>query len=295
MLPLPRVNPARSYDEALERVRAFKMLDDSSILQQARTALFDRGSRAPIAVVLLHGFTNNPAQFAQFAPMVHERGANVFIPRLPEHGDADRLTRRLQRLTAERLLESATEAVDIACGLGDRVCVLGISSSGTLGAYFAQYRSDVSRAIGVAPFFSMLQLPYWVSRLAANTMLLLPDRFLWWDPRAKEAQEPLTAYPQFPMRALAQTLRIANAVYDESLRAPLAGGGAIMMMNASDPAVNNRVTQRVVRNWSRLCAGCATPIVFTDLPRNHDIIDPSNPKARTDLIYPRLLEQIYAP
>src|SRR5581483_7864458 len=97
---------------------------------QAYSALYDCGERTPLAVVLLHGITNHPAQYVKFAPLVQALGANVFVPRLPEQGDRNRMTTRLQYLTAEMLLASATEAVDIACGLGEKVCVLGISTSG---------------------------------------------------------------------------------------------------------------------------------------------------------------------
>ena len=225
--------------------------------------------------------------------MVRARGANVFIPRLPEQGDKDRMTTRLARLTAEELLASASEAVDIACGLGHNVCVLGISSSGVLCAYFAQYRADVARAIGVAPFFALLQLPYWLSSAVARAALVLPNRFVWWDPRLKERQMPPTAYPRFPTRALAQTLRIAGDVYNASQRVPLAAQAAVMVTNQHDPAVNNRVTARVVAEWSARAQGRASQILYADLPHNHDIIDPENPQARTGLVYPRLLELIF--
>ena len=118
-------HPAQSYAEAKERVEKFKALDrDPRILPVAYTQLYDCGERTPLAVVLLHGLTNHPGQYVQFAPLVHALGANVFVPRLPEQGERDRMTTRLANLTAQMLLDSATEAVDIACGLGERVCAV---------------------------------------------------------------------------------------------------------------------------------------------------------------------------
>jgi alpha-beta hydrolase superfamily lysophospholipase len=292
VLQIPRVKPAASYGEALERVRAFQALDDERILPQARTALLDRGSRTPLAVVLLHGLTNHPGQYREFGPMVSAQGVNVFIPRLPEQGDKDRMTHRLAGLTAEALLASASEAVDIACGLGDRVCVLGISTSGLLCAYFAQYRSDVARAIPVAPVFAMLHLPHFVSRFIARAALVLPNAFIWWDPTKREAQLPPTAYPQFPTHALAQALRIGDSVYAAARSTRLAARSVVMVTNSADPAVNNRVADRVVQMWQRRRRDAAANYSFTDLPRNHDIIDPANPVPRTDLVYPRLLDLI---
>ncbi len=292
MLQVAKVNPANSYGEALERVRALQALDDASIRPEAYTALLTHGGRTPHAVVLLHGYTNHPGQYAAFAPAVYESGANVLIPRLPEHGDKNRMTHRVARLRAEPLLACATEAVDIACGLGNRVSVLGISSSGVLCAYFAQIRSDIAYAVAVAPVFGVLQLPYPFSRALAGAARVLPNRFLWWDPRIREEIRPLTGYPQFSTRALAQTLRISDFVYDQSRKRAPAGRGAVMVCNRHDPAVNNRVTAHVVEHWNAHRPGWAKMHTFDNLPHNHDIIDAENPRARTDLVYPALLDFI---
>lgn len=292
MLQAPSVNPARTYVEALERLRAFQGYDDERILPQARTALFDHGERTRLAVLLLHGFTNHPGQYREFAPMVHARGANVFVPRMPEQGDRDRLTRRMSRLTAQDLLARASEALDIACGLGESVCVAGISSSGLLCAYFGQYRADVSRAIAIAPVFAMLQLPFAASYGLTRLMLTLPERYLWWDPRVKENQHPSSAYPWFSTRALAQTMRIGENVYAQARRRAAASRSIVLMTNPHDPAVNNAVTHNVARAWDKHRPGSVLEFEFTELPRNHDIIEPDNPLARTDIVYPRLLEFI---
>jgi len=294
MLQAPPVNPAQSYAEALERAKAFAALDDDRILPQARTVLLDHGERTRLCVVLLHGFTNHPGQYREFAPLLHQRGATVFVPRMPEQGDRDRLTKRMSRLTAEALLARASQAVDIACGLGERVCVAGISSSGLLCAYFGQYRADVARAVAIAPVFAVLRLPYAASRLLTRVMLALPDRYLWWDPRAKENQRPSTAYPWFSTHALAQTLRIGEDVYAQAKRTPLAASSVVLVTNAQDPAVNNRVTHAVARQWEKHRRGSVIEFTFANLPRNHDIIEPDNPHARTDVVYPRLIEFICA-
>jgi esterase/lipase len=291
MLSPPAVNPARSYDEALARVRQLQAYDDERILPQGRTKLLDHGARTPLGVLLLHGFTNHPGQYRAFAPLVHAQGANVLIPRMPEQGDRDRMTRRMSRLTAESLLERASEALDAACGLGDRVCIAGISSSGLLCAYFAQRRAEVARSIVIAPVFAMLQLSYTMSALLTHLMLVLPDMYLWWDPRQRQNQRPATAYPQFSTHALAQTMRVGQDVYAQVQR-PLQAASMVMMTNVHDPAVNNAVTHQVAQNWEKQRPGSVQEYAFTDLPRNHDIIDPDNPNARTDVVYPRLLEFI---
>jgi esterase/lipase len=292
MLQAPAVNPARTYEEARERLRALQALDDERILPQARTTLYDCGARTPLAALLLHGFTNHPGQYREFAPMLRERGVNVLVPRMPEQGDKDRLTKRMSRLTAESLLARASQALDIACGLGERVCVAGISSSGLLCAYFGQYRAGVARAIAIAPVFAMLHLSYPLSYALTHLMRAMPDTYLWWDPRLKERQLPSTAYPWFSTHALAQTVRIGDDVYAQSRRTAPAAMSLVLMTNPNDPAVNNAVTHRVARNWDARRPGSVLEHQFTDLPHNHDIIDPENPQARTGIVYPRLLEFI---
>lgn len=293
MLQAPRVNPARSHAEAIARVRALQSLDGPEILPQAHTTLLERGERTPLAAVLLHGFTNHPGQYREFAPLLFERGVNVLVPRLPLQGDRNRMTHKLAALTAESLLARASEAVDIAQGLGERVCVAGISTSGLLAAYFAQHRADVARAVCVSPVFALLDMPHWVSVAASFAMRELPNAFLWWDPRIREKQRPSTAYPRFPTRALAQAMRIGDDVYAQSAREAFAARSVAVAINACDPAVNNAAADEVVRRW-RERRSETDLYCFRDLPKNHDIIDPDNPHARTDLVYPRLLELLLA-
>ncbi len=286
-------SPARSYAEAKARVEKFKELDsDPRILPEAYTQLYDCGERTPLAVVLLHGLTNHPGQFVQLAPLARELGANVFVPRLPEQGDRDRMTTRLANLTAEMLLSSATEAVDIACGLGQRVCVLGISTSALLCGYFVQHRADVAHAVAVSPVFALLKLGYPVSRLIGAAMRKLPNAFMWWDPRNKENIMPPTGYPRFSTHALGECLLIGDDVWDASRVAPFAGGRATILTNERDPAVNNHTADRVGLAWQRYRREFTQAYRFSDLPTNHDIIDPQNASPRIDIVYPVLMRFI---
>lgn len=284
--------PAISYEDAQRRIAAMKQLDDGSILPIADTTLHDHGKQTDLCVVLLHGFTNHPGQYRELAPQLFERGYNVFIPRLPEQGDRNRMTTRMAALTAEALLASATEAVDIAQGLGKRVAVMGISTSGLLCAYFAQYRPDVARSIPVNPVFAMLHFPFAVSNGIARALLLLPNFFMWWDPRNKEKELPHTGYPRFPTRALARCLQIGADVAKSAKSAPPQAKSIVVVTNAKDPAVDNGATQQVVRAWSERSPHAVQSFEFTGLPENHDIIDPENLHPRIDIVYPKLIELI---
>ncbi|MGA9945727.1 MAG: alpha/beta fold hydrolase [Candidatus Cybelea sp.] len=265
--------------------------DGEHILPQARTQLLERGAETPLAVVLLHGLTNNPAQYARFAPLLHERGVNVFVPRFPRHGHRDRLTTRTAEVTAEMLLDAAAEAVDIGCGLGSRVAVLGISLGGVLAAHVGQFRA-IDRAVPVAPIFALPHLPYWLSRLAQRIALTLPNAFLWWDPRVRADAPPATAYPRFSTRALAQMLRIGDAVDAAARRRPPLAAHIVTLVNRNDPAVNNAVTKRISEFWSRRKPAGVEYVELMDLPTLHDIVDPGQPQACTEVVYPKLLRAL---
>ena len=283
--------PAQSYEEALERARAYMARDDDSIMPEARTALFDAGKRTGLAVVLLHGVTNNPAQYAAFAPMLAQRGVNVFVPRMPHHGKRDRMTADIAKLTAEELIAAGSEAIDIACGLGERAGVLGISMGGSMSAYFAQHR-ELAVAVPVAPEFALLQLPYPASRFLGRAVLWVPNFFFWWDPRVRQRQQPLTAYPRCSTHALAQTLRVGDDVFEDARRERQKAERIVVVVNRCDPAVNNEAAQEVALEWSGWNRKGVEYVELRTLPENHDIIDPQNPFARTDLVYPRLIEAL---
>lgn len=286
----PLSSPAADYREGIDRMHTIMDRDDDRIARNARTALYVHGARAPWSVVLFHGLTNHPGQFVDFAPQLYVLGVNVVVPRMPFHGYADRMTDALAGLTAQMLLDAAYEAVDAAMGLGERVAVLGISMGGLLCAHLGQYRSDVATSVPVAPDFGLLRFGRGLTDLLCNVVLWLPNFFLWWDPRVKGNQRPATAYPRFSTHALMQTIRIGNAVYTAARTTPPAAGRISTVVNVRDPAVNNAATEQVVKRWKRLRAGSIDYIELTNLPENHDIIDPDNNQSRIGLVYPKLID-----
>src|SRR5207253_9658948 len=162
-----------------------------------------------LAVVLFHGFTNNPMQFARMAGELYARGCNVLVPRLPGHGERNRMTTRLEGLTANQLLCAATEAVDAARGLGKRLTISGISLGGALCAWLATRRSDVDRCVSIAPALALNGLAYAVDRVVTGALARMPKTaYAWWDPRLKEKITPKHAYPRYPLRTLGECYRI---------------------------------------------------------------------------------------
>ncbi len=290
MLGPPASSPAADYREGIDRLHTIMDRDDDRIARTARTAIYVHGARAPWTVVLFHGLTNNPAQYVDFAPQLFVLGVNVVVPRMPLHGYADRMTDALAGLTAQMLLDAAYEAVDAAMGLGERVAVLGISMGGLLCAHLGQYRSDIATSVPVAPDFGLLRFGRGLTDLLCNVVLFLPNFFLWWDPRVKAAQRPATAYPRFSTHALMQTVRIGDAVYKAAKTMAPAAGRISTVVNVRDPAVNNAATEQVVDRWKRRRAGSVDYVELTNLPENHDIIEPDNNQQRIGLVYPKLID-----
>jgi esterase/lipase len=169
--------------------------------------------------------------------------------------------------------------------------VLGISMGGLLAAHAAQFRT-IAKAVPVSPDFALLHLPYPISGALAAIVRLLPNFFVWWDPRLRTSQRPATAYPRYPTHALMATLQVGDAVYAAAKREPPRADRTVVVVNALDPAVNNRVTHDVAMQWRTHGAASLDYVELRGLPRNHDIIDPDNPLARTDVVYPELIRAL---
>jgi pimeloyl-ACP methyl ester carboxylesterase len=282
--------PARDYPDAVARFEALRALDGPRIIARAHSRFYSHLRRTELAVVLIHGFTNVPEQWSSFAAQLHARGHSVVVPRLPGHGDADRETTAIARLRARELLASVNEAVDIARGAGERVAVAGLSIGGAMSAWLALRRTDVSRAVAIVPLFGLARFGARANAALVNALKIAPSAFVPWDPGAKDTSEiPSYGYPRFSTRALGECLRIGLDVYDASA-SESPPGPVTMLLNPLEPACNNRLAVTVAERFARRRAGSADTVFLRGLPANHDIIDPTNPHARVDLVYPKLLE-----
>ena len=93
-------HPAKGDPDAVGRARLLIAADDSIVAAGGATILRDHGHRSPRAVVLIHGFTDSPKQFADLADSLYARGDNVLVPRLPHHSERGKNVSELARLTA---------------------------------------------------------------------------------------------------------------------------------------------------------------------------------------------------
>lgn len=288
---VPSARPERDLAGARARFASLAARDDESIAQTGRSRLFANDERARRAVVLLHGFTNCPQQWVPFAEMLAARGSAVVIPRFPGHGARDRRGLALATIEPSDLLATANEAVDIAAGLGDRIVVCGLSIGSAVGSWLSFARDDIARNVALVPFFGLHGFPHAADRLAARVLVTLPNRFVPWDPRGDGGQVPPYAYPRFATRALGAMLEIG---LDAVARAhsQSCSGETVVCLNAREPAIDNGLARVFAQRIERVRAGSTRVIAWTDLPANHDLIDPTNALARVDLVYPRVLAEI---
>ena len=64
----------------------------------------------------------------------------------------------------------------------------------------------------------------------------------------------------------------------------------IVVTNASDTSVNNLLTSQVVTDGQRHGVNITTFEFPLSLRLGHDLIDPSQPVQRIDIVYPQLIE-----
>jgi alpha-beta hydrolase superfamily lysophospholipase len=276
-----RLRDARARVEAIRaQERADPRIDPRSV-----TAWWLGEEVAPLAVVLLHGLTNGPLQYEALAPQLAARGHAVLVPRMPFHGYRYRLTTALATLRASDLEAAALRALAIAALCGRSVAIVGISVGATLAGWLAA-RAALDHAVAVAPFCGLRGLPHNLFEALGVLLRAAPNRFVWWDPRRKEALLPPHAYPRFPTRALGESMLLSTTLAAPNAQAH--ARRATLVLNASEPAVSNVCALRRFASLER--EGVAVEnVVWEGMPPIHDLIEPRILEARTDLVYPRLI------
>ena len=122
----PIVCPHVSRQNTFLRGRRQRNPDSSSdapanIRSECAVQLFEHGRPTEKVFVLIHGLSNCPAQFTKLGRQLFERGHNVLIPRIPYHGEQNRLATDWGALTAEDMLDAGNQAADLALALGTRL------------------------------------------------------------------------------------------------------------------------------------------------------------------------------
>ncbi len=284
-----------AYDRALALVREFGVLDGPEIAPVCTTTLLAHGAPTETAFLFLHGLTNCPAQFLALARACHARGANVFVPRLPRHGLADRMTDALAHSDAAELAAFADHAVDAARGLGQRLVVSGLSVGGTLAAWAGQTRREVAHCVPIAPLLALPHLPTWVSSALGRVLAVLPNAHVWWDRKRREGLlGPAHVYPRFATRGVAASLLLGARVLSRARREAPACARAAVVTVEGDRAVSNRAAGLLAQRWAAHGLPVATHRFDRETAPNHDVIDPAQVGARTELTVPILLHHLFA-
>jgi carboxylesterase len=300
LAPIPGVrqagppHPAKSFQEAVARIRKDSERDGPDVAPDCRGILFEHGHRTGRAVLFFHGITNCPAQFMALGTELYRRGITVYVPRLPHHGLSNRMTDDLARLDAQEMATFAEQQLDIARGLGDTLIVSGLSLGGVLAAWLGQERTDVDRAAPIAPLLGPSVAPASMARPITRLALALPNRFLWWDDKRKEdLPGPRRVYPRFSTRAMAEIMRLGVAVEERAKRRAPAARELILITVGADPAVSNAAIARLAESWRRRASDRVETYEFPEsLKLGHDLIDPEQPYQRVADVYPMLIDKL---
>ena len=101
----------------------------------------------PLAVLVLHGFTGNPASMRPLAEAIAGAGYSVELPRLPGHGTS---IEDMKTTTWSDWSGAALAAYDDLAARSTAVAVVGLSMGGGLTAHVAQHR-DVAACVFINP------------------------------------------------------------------------------------------------------------------------------------------------
>jgi alpha-beta hydrolase superfamily lysophospholipase len=285
--------PAENYQKAIEKFRAIEKAESAlPLCPEGRSRLLTQGHKTERVFVLLHGLTNCPEQFIPLARILHESGANVVLPRARYAGFADRMNSVQGLQSGQDLLDQAAIGLDIAAGLGDHISLVGLSGSAVAAAWMAQNRDGIESVVLVSPFFGVHGQPVALIDGISTVLARAPNFYLWWNDKQKEALAgPSYAYPRFGTRCMADTIELSRGVRDHLVSDPLRASRMEILTSACDKAANSEQTNQLASQWQQKDPGRVSIYEFhRALAVPHDMIDPNQPDAKTQITYAKVLE-----
>lgn len=286
-------NPTHDYLSAIQRAGDWEKDLTPGRHPGGGIYLLVHGKRTEHAVAFAHGYTSAPIQFLQLAQQFYERGWNVVIAPMPGHGLAERMNTEHSRLTGADLAAHGYRLADIACGLGERVTLCGLSAGGVATAYAAQTYPGLHQAVMLSPGLGFKALPVQANPVLAAAASLIPDAYGWWDPVNKDA---LTAqdytYPRFSYRTVGQILYLGDVVRRLAQRKSPQAKDILLVTNANDASVDHRPAYALADAWRKKGAALRTYEFDASHKLDHDFVDPLNAFSNISLVYPILLDLI---
>lgn len=270
-----RADPATTPSEAHERFAALSAIDADECVDPCRGILLEPNGPALATFVCFHGFTHCPDQFRPVGEVLRSCGFRVLVTRQPRHGLPDRLTKSLRDLEPIELIDSVDRTIDIAAGFGGPVYVLGLSGGGIQAAWAAATRVEVAHTLVISPATS----PGWASvpvvRLFVRFRSLLPETYIWWDPRTKtERVQSVHEYPGFPLPGIIPLLHMAIELGDRRIEVNHRVRRAILLTNPNDHAVSRHAARwMMARAFGGHAADLRELRLAGDLRWGHDFID----------------------
>ncbi len=194
-----------------------------------------------LGVLLLHGFTGNPASMRPWAEHLAAEEFAVEVPRLPGHGTT---WQELDKTRWTDWYAEASRALDVLRDVCDEVTVAGLSMGGGLALRLAEERpDDVDALVVVNPSVAstdkrLLAIPL-VKRLIGSVAGIKSD--------IKKAGVEEPGYDRVPLHAL-DSLRALWKVTSDDL--PKVTAPLLVFRSVEDHVVQPRSAQLIVQRVS---------------------------------------------
>ena len=153
---------------------------NTDVRPECRSIIKTHSQKTAKAVLMIHGVSACPQQFAELGDTFFKAGYNVYIPRVPSHGLTD--NKRHGEITIPAMAQFMNSSTSIISGLGDETGIVGLSGGANMATWITQYNSQtISRALLLSPFYqpSASETPSWKIPLLRNLYgrNILPDSF----------------------------------------------------------------------------------------------------------------------
>jgi hypothetical protein len=159
-----------------------------------------------------------------------------------------------------------------------------------MAAWAAQFRADVDLAVVIGPALGLPFIPAWGCSLVRGAVGILPNMFIWWDPRVKEKiVGPAHAYPRFSTKGLAQTFRLGDEVRAAAKATKPLASKIQVILSDFDTAIHLPTAKELMQEWKDHGGDVSEYIFAKDLKVWHDLIDPAQSTQQIDLVYPVVL------